>query len=133
MALLTSRRSSSVMTRARNFDERDVQEGNNAEGDRGAQAQSFRSAIVPGQALLQRYFGGRNPLGARVGIGGRPDTRAEITIVGVVRDFSYRGLRRMDDQAFFPLFSGGPSSGGFYARMWVASPSAFASIRAADP
>ena len=113
----------------RNFDERDTQDLAGS-GEVDDLAETFKSAIV-NQSLAKRYFGGRSPIGARLGLGGQADTRAGITIVGVVKDFSYRGLRRMDDQAFFPFFEGPVGSGGFYARTRVPSSSAFAAIRAA--
>ena len=115
----------------RNFDERDAHgDEGPGEGHPEPREESFRSAIV-NESMAKRYFGGKSPIGARLGMGNTLRTRAEITIVGVVSDFSYRGLRRMDDQAFFPFFEGGAGSGGFYARTRVSSPSAFASIRAA--
>jgi predicted permease len=90
----------------------------------------FRSAIV-NESFAKRYFGDRSPLWARLGIGKRPDTRADIEIVGVVKTFSYRGLRETDDQAFFPYFESAISAGGFYVRTRTQSESAFSSIRAA--
>ena len=76
-------------------------------------------------------FSGGNPLGARVGLGNTPDTRANIEIVGVVKTFSYRGLRDTEDQAFFPLFERGVNGGGFWVRTRTRSQAAFSSIRAA--
>ena len=74
----------------RDFDDRDSRDTKGED--------SFRSAIV-NESFAERYFGDRSPLGARLGIGNKPDTRAEIEIVGVVKTFSYRGLRETDDQA----------------------------------
>jgi predicted permease len=118
------------MVMGRSFDERDVRP--DSAGMLGADAggMRFRSAIV-NQSFAERYFGTRNPLGARVGIGGRPDTRVETEIVGVVSTFSYRGLRQSDDQAFFPYFEGPVGGGGFYVRTRTASGAAFAAVREA--
>ena len=90
----------------------------------------FRSAII-NESLAKRYFGGGNPLRVRVGLGNSPDTRANIEIVGVVKTFSYRGLRETEDQAFFPLFEQRINGGGFWVRTRTPSQSAFSSIRAA--
>jgi len=90
----------------------------------------FRSAII-NDSLAKRYFGDRNPIGSRLGLGDGPDTRADIEIVGVVKTFSYRGLRAVDDQAFFPKFEGPVRGGGFWLRTRAPSQSAFSSIRAA--
>jgi putative ABC transport system permease protein len=105
----------------RGFDERDAH--HDGEG-------RFRSAVI-NERFAKRYFGDRSPLGARLGFGNRPDVKTEIEIIGVVKTFSYRGLRAAEDQAFFPFFEGGASAGGFYVRTRIPSPAAFASIRAA--
>jgi hypothetical protein len=55
----------------------------------------------------------------------------DIEIVGVVKTFSYRGLRATEEQAFFPYFEGNFRGGGFYVRTRSASAAAFASIRTA--
>jgi predicted permease len=108
------------LTSGRDFDERDARE---------ALEPAFRSAIV-NESFARRYFGGQSPLGARLGLGNRPDTRADIEIVGVVKTFSYRGLRAAEDQAYFPFFEGPIYAGGFYVRTRARSEAAFASIRA---
>jgi predicted permease len=75
----------------------------------------FRSAIVNEQ-FVQHYLAGRDPIGVRIGIGNQPNTPTDIDIVGVVSNFSYRGLREIDDQTFFPYFEGGYNGGTFYVR-----------------
>ena len=80
----------------RDFDERDslpVSEGGQ------------RVAIV-NEAFVKRYFGGRNPLGARIGQGSGPDVKPDIEIIGVVANISYRGVREEWEQAYFPIVSG---------------------------
>ena len=49
-------------------------------------------AIV-NQKFVKRFFGDRNPLGHRLGFGGDPGTKFDITIVGVVGDTKYENLR----------------------------------------
>ena len=117
------------MTAGRDFHERDAHDDASVARP-GEGAPRFRSAII-NESLARRYFGDRNPIGSRLGLGNRPDTATDIEIVGVVRTFSYRGLRETDDQAFFPFFESAIGGGTFWIRTRVASESAFASIRAA--
>ena len=107
----------------RDFEDRDSRDTNGGDD-------SFRSAIV-NESFAKRYFGDTRPVGARLGMGTKQDTRADIEIIGVVKTFSYRGLRETDDQAFFPYFESAISAGGFYVRTRIQSESAFSSIRAA--
>jgi predicted permease len=88
----------------------------------------FRSAII-NESLARRYFGNANPIGARLGLGNQPDTRTDVTIVGVVSTFSYRGIRQTDDQVFFPMFESSMGGGGFWIRTRVDARSAFSAIR----
>jgi ABC-type antimicrobial peptide transport system permease subunit len=55
----------------------------------------------------------------------KPDTQ----IVGVVADFSYRGLREESEQAFFPLSQSEADGGSFYVRIRGTPNAAFRSIR----
>jgi len=105
----------------RDFDERDVRPG--AE-------QAFRHAIV-NESFARRYFGERDPIGARLGFGNRPDAKMEMEIVGVAPTFSYRGLRETDDTVFVPFYESTLRAGVFYLRTRAGSPQAFAAIRGA--
>jgi predicted permease len=104
----------------RNFDERDVR----APGEEG-----WRSAIV-NEAFVRRYLGGRSPLGMRVCQGSGPDAKPDIVIVGVMSDFSYRGLREESEQAYFPFFEGEGAGGTFYVKVRGAPESFVPSLRA---
>ncbi|HYK58781.1 MAG TPA: ABC transporter permease [Bryobacteraceae bacterium] len=114
------------IVRGRDFDERDslpVNEGGQ------------RVAIV-NEAFVKRYFGGRNPLGAHVGMGTGPNVKPDAEIIGVVEDISYRSIRERWEQAYFPI--GAQYSGSiFYVRLRGTPESAFAAMRAilrnADP
>ena len=64
-------------------------------------------------SFVRRYLGKRDRVGARVGFGTGPDTRAGMEIVGVVADFSYRGLREEAEQTYFPLFESASPAGYF--------------------
>lgn len=103
----------------RNFDSRDEARGTEGE---------WRVAIV-NEAFVRRYLGGRNPLGARIGEGVGPDKTAEIEIIGVMSDFSYRGIREENEMAVFPLFAGGGESGTFYVKVRGGGPAAMAALR----
>jgi predicted permease len=85
-------------------------------------------AIV-NEALAKRYFDGRSPLGAHVGLGAGPDATAAVEIVGVVSNISYRGLREEWEQAYFPLVSCATSGGTFYVRFRGSQEAAIQSIR----
>jgi predicted permease len=97
-----------------------------------------RSAIV-NEAFVKRYLTGSNPLGARIGQGSGPDTKPTIEIVGVVANFSYRGLREESEQAYFPIIEGEGTEPGaqFYVRVRGTPERAAQSIRSivhnADP
>jgi predicted permease len=110
----------------RGFDERDSQTG----GEAGP-----RTAIV-NEAFVKRYLGAGSPLGARICQGAGPDAQPNIEIVGVVTDFSYRGIREESEQAYFPMLEG-EYGGQFYVRVRGTAEQAAQSIRSivhkADP
>jgi len=92
--------------------------------------------VIVNEAFVKRYFGGRNPLGARIAMGSRPDAKPDTEIIGVVENISYRNVREQWEQAYFPI--GTELSGSnFYVRFRGTPESAFRSIRAilrnADP
>jgi predicted permease len=76
-----------------------------------------RMAIV-NEAFARRYFGGRSPVGARVGPGNRPDTTTDIEIVGVVREISRVNMRDRDlDQIFYNFWDNQSENGTFFVRV----------------
>lgn len=106
----------------RDFDERDT---------RDAQSPDFRSAIV-NESFARRYFGNRNPIGHRLGIGDEPGTATNIEIVAVIEDLSYISLRLTNtEHVFFPFWDRQSEDGHFYLKVRGKPESAFASIRAA--
>ena len=108
----------------RDFDQRDS----------GATA---RATAIVNEAFARRYLGSSRALGARIGEGSGPGVKAEVEVIGVVKNFSYRGLREESEQAYFPLFGDDDTGGSFYVRVRGTPESAFRSIRAivrnADP
>jgi predicted permease len=55
-------------------------------------AKSQKVAIV-NEKFAKKFYGTSNPIGRRIGMGGNPGTILDITIVGVVKDTKYEGLR----------------------------------------
>jgi predicted permease len=104
----------------RTFDEWDAR----APGEPG-----WRSAIV-NEAFVKRYLGGRSPLGVRICEGSGPDAKPNTEIVGVMSNFSYRGLREESEQVYFPFFEGEGAGGTFYVRVRGTPESFFPSLRA---
>ena len=95
-----------------------------------------RRVVIVNEAFVKRYFGGRNPLGAHVGMGSSPSVKPDAEIIGVVQDISYRSIRERWEQAYFAL--GAEYFGSaFYVRFRGTPESAFAAMRAilrkADP
>lgn len=95
-----------------------------------------KRVVIVNEAFVKRYFEGRNPLGARVAMGSRPDAKPDTEIIGVVQNISYRNIREQWEQAYYPI--GAELSGSnFYVRFRGTPESAFRSIRAilreADP
>ena len=102
----------------RNFDERDI----GAPGER-----DWRSAIV-NEAFVKRYLGGRNPLGVRICEGSGPNAKPNTEIIGVVSNFSYRGIRDQMEQAYFPFEGEGAAT--FYVRVHGRAESSFQALHA---
>ena len=76
----------------------------------------YRSAIVSA-GFVRRYLAGRDPLGMRICMGTGPDVKPTMEIVGVMSDFSYRGLRDNTEQAYFPFYESEHPFGTFYVRV----------------
>ena len=93
-------------------------------------APRYRFAIV-NASFARRYFGDASPIGHRIGFGNRPDAKTDVEIVGVVSDFSYRGIREETEQAFFPFLDIPWSGGTFYVRTHGEPEQAFGTIRSA--
>jgi predicted permease len=104
----------------RSFDNRDV---------RSPAEPGYRSAIVS-ESFVKRYLGGRNPLGLLICEGTGPDAKPNIQIVGVMSNFSYRGLREDAPQAYFPYLEGNDAAGTFYVKVHGDPDAALRTIRA---
>ena len=51
------------------------------------------NVIIINQKMAKYYFGNRSPIGRHIGFGDEPGAVADMEIIGVVRDFKYRGVR----------------------------------------
>jgi hypothetical protein len=80
----------------RDFDRRDVKENS-------------RMAIV-NPRFARHCFGGRSPVGRRLGRGGGPQTKLHFEIVGVVADSLYEGPREGVRRQVLRCHRGGNSS-----------------------
>jgi predicted permease len=104
-----------------------------AEVEPGAE---YRSAIVS-ESFARRYLQGRNPIGARLGFGVDAGVAPAIEIVGVVKEFHYRGLRSPEVQVFFPALEKPLQGATFFVRTRGRAESAFSAIgvavRGVDP
>jgi predicted permease len=108
----------------RDFDQREVRA-------QGAPPMKVSTVIV-NESFVRRYFKGRSPLGARMGIGSNVDTVTDMEIIGVVKDFSRRNLRDEEvEQAFVPFWANDSNDGTFYLRVRGGVEGAVASIRGA--
>ena len=81
-------------------------------------------------SFARRYFGDASPIGHRIGFGSGPDSKTDVEIVGVVADFSYRGIREETEQAYFPFLDIPWSGGTFYVRTRGKPEAVFAGLRA---
>ncbi|MPY91260.1 MAG: FtsX-like permease family protein [Luteitalea sp.] len=91
---------------------------------------AMRSAIV-NEEFVRRYIPDGNPIGARLGIGDRPDTVTDIEIVGVVGTYRNRSLREPEGEVFVPMWERPAGGGTFYVRSRSSSAAAARAIRAA--
>jgi predicted permease len=90
----------------------------------------YTSAIV-NQSFVARYLQGRNPIGARLGFGLGTGKAPAIEVLGVVKDFHYRGLRDPEVQVFFPALEKPLQGATFFVRTRGPAPAAFAAMQAA--
>jgi predicted permease len=88
---------------------------------------------IVNQKFVNRYFGGREPLGRHIGMGIDPGTKLDIQIVGVVGDTKYESLRdEIPYELYIPTEQKGFADGGtIYVRAQGDPARAFNTIRAA--
>ena len=61
------------------------------------------SVIIINESFAKKYFKGRNPIGLHVGFGSNPGTKADMEVIGMVKDVKYTNLRdEIPVQAFMP-------------------------------
>jgi predicted permease len=88
------------------------------------------TAIV-NRKFATHFFGGKSPIGRRIGFGGGPKTKLDIEIVGVTEDSLYEGPREGVHRQVFVPFAQSDFPGGvaFYVRTSLDSRSMFAALR----
>jgi putative ABC transport system permease protein len=95
--------------------------------DTAEPAKSPKVAIV-NRKFAEHFFKGKSAIGRRIGFGTGPDTKLDITIVGVVANSLYEGPREgVRRQVFVPHHGSGSSV--FYMRTHTASSAAYGLIR----
>jgi predicted permease len=86
--------------------------------------------VIVNESFARRYFKGRSPIGARMGLGAGINTVADLEIIGMVKDFSRRNLRDPEvEQAFIPFWMRDSDDGTFYVRVRGGAEAAMAPIR----
>jgi predicted permease len=114
------------VTRGRTFGSQDARTP--AEGD---ESWPYRTAMV-NETFVQRYFGGRDPIGRHIGIGDDPGTPTPIRVVGVVAVSKYQAIREEPrPQVFVPAFEArGVNNVTFYVRSRLPGAAVLGSVRA---
>jgi predicted permease len=93
-------------------------------------ARAPRIAVV-NQAMARKYFGDKDPIGQRFGLGGA-ETNGQIEIVGVAKDSMYFEMRgEMPPTVYLPFFQGSTGEAHFLVRTTTESAMLIASIRQA--
>lgn len=92
-----------------------------------ATGQAGRSTAIVNEAFAKRYLGGPTSLGALICEGSGPDAKPDVEVIGVVSNFSYRGLREDSEQVYFSFQS---TRGSFYVKVHETPEQAFQSLRA---
>jgi len=89
----------------RDFTGRDtltVPHGHNEDGS----PDTSPATIIINESFAKKYFAGRNPLGRHLGFGSDPGTKADMEIIGVVKDIKYTNLRdEIPVQAYVPYLA----------------------------
>ncbi|MEO8027818.1 MAG: ABC transporter permease [Bryobacteraceae bacterium] len=60
---------------------------------RASDEEGASKVAIINERFAKEYFGGTDAIGKRLGMGGDPGTKIDITVVGVVRDSKYEGMR----------------------------------------
>jgi predicted permease len=83
---------------------------------------------IVNRKFAQHYFGNRTAVGRHIGQGGRPDTKLDVEIIGVVEDSLYEGPRQgVRRQVFWPNW--GNNSVAFYVRTSRDSGAMYSALR----
>ncbi|MGH9163050.1 MAG: ABC transporter permease [Vicinamibacteraceae bacterium] len=108
--------------RGRNFTEDDARADAETES-------ALRSAIV-NEEFVRRYIPDGNPLGVRLGLGGAPNTVADIEIIGVVDTYHNRSMREREGEVFVSMWERSVDRATFYVRSRSSADAASRAIHA---
>ena len=62
--------------------------------------------VMINESFAKKFFAGRNPIGLHIGYGADPGTKADMEVIGVVKDIKYENLRNeIPVQAFVPYLA----------------------------
>lgn len=112
----------------RDFDQRDKLQRSPAQADKDDLDFVLPKAAIVNRAFADHYFPGQNAVGRHIGMGGGPNTRLDIEIVGVVGNTLYEGPRQGNHrQVYVPAW--GKNSATFYVRTLMDSRTAHALLR----
>ncbi len=89
------------------------------------------NAAIVNRAFAAHFFGGRSPIGRRIGFGTGPKSKLDMEIVGMVDNSLYEGPREgVHRQVFVPFGqSDFPAGAAFYVRTSMASSTMFGVLR----
>ena len=64
------------------------------------------TTVMINESFAKKYFAGRNPLGLHLGYGSDPGTKADMEVIGIVKDIKYTNLRdKIPAQAYLPYLA----------------------------
>ena len=110
-------------------------------GERIVRGRTFTAADTPDSQLVAminetmaaRYWGGRDPIGGRIRMGGG-GTRPWLTVVGIVKDVRHNGMTaRVKEKFYVPYAQFRRASGNSVATMYVVAKTAGDPLAAAAP
>ncbi|HWR50019.1 MAG TPA: ABC transporter permease [Bryobacteraceae bacterium] len=88
-------------------------------------------AAIVNEQFARHFFGKQNPIGRRFGMGGGPDVKLDLEIVGVVKDSHYSGVKQKPPRLYFVPWRQSDEIGSmsFYVRTALAPEAVMAQVR----
>jgi putative ABC transport system permease protein len=87
--------------------------------------------VIVNEMFVKKYLAGKNAVGRHVGFGSDPGTKADMEIIGVIKDVKYTAIRDEIPQQMFIPFLASKSAGGMvvYVRTALEPNSLFPVLR----